>query len=100
MFDASDLVGLAGVTLSTYCYVRVQWQRDYAKKMSYSLLNLVGAILMIASLLHNWNLPGFVSCSIWSFMSAYGVYRCTKYIRRSKKEVLIRSGKTPRRHAA
>ena len=63
----------------------MQWHRDYAKTLSFSLLNLIGSLLLAFSLLYNWNLASFVSNAIWGTISAYGVYRCLKYIVREKK---------------
>jgi hypothetical protein len=80
MVTPYDLVGLAGVSLSIGCYARVQWQRDYAKKLSYSLLNLISAALLAVSLDSEWNLAAFISNLIWGSISAYGVYRCMRYI--------------------
>jgi hypothetical protein len=79
-----DLCGFMGVALSIYCYARVQWQRDYAKQMGYSALNLLGCGFYLISLSHNWNLPAVTSNCIWALLSLYGMYRCAKYIRREK----------------
>ncbi|MDE1900953.1 MAG: hypothetical protein KGI37_04820 [Alphaproteobacteria bacterium] len=81
MIDAPDILGLTGISLSTYSYARVQWQRDYAKKLSYSVLNLVGMFFLITSLFYHWNLASFVSSIIWALISSYGIYRCWKYSR-------------------
>lgn len=80
MISLSDAAGLAGVFISSTCYARVQWQRDYAKKISYSLLNLIASILFGISICNNWNLASFVSNTIWGTISAYGTYRCLKYM--------------------
>jgi hypothetical protein len=60
MLNTFDLVGLVGIALSIGCYARVQWQSDYAKKMSYSILNFLSAALLGVSILHNWNLSSFI----------------------------------------
>ncbi len=83
MIDAYELTGLVGVLLSIYCYARVQWQRDYAKRLGYSLLNLLGSLLCSVSFLKHWNLPSFVSITVWEIISIYGIYRCMKYMRRA-----------------
>ena len=85
MVSPYDLVGLAGVSLSMGCYARVQWQRDYAKKLSYSLLNLMSAALLAVSLDSQWNLAAFIGNLVWGSISAYGVYRCMRYIARQHK---------------
>jgi hypothetical protein len=83
MVDLYDLIGLIGVAFAIFCYARVQWQRDYAKRLSYSLLNLVASLFIIVSLLHKWNVAAFVSNTIWALISLYGIYRCLKYMRKS-----------------
>jgi len=88
MINTFDILGLAGVLLMIYSYARVQWQRDYAKRLNYSLLNLAGAVLLIVSLVHNWNLASFVSNAVWGLISLYGVYRCSKYIRRRARSTI------------
>lgn len=84
MITLHDLIGLFGVFLSIFCYARVQWQRDYAKRISYSLLNLASSLLLGVSLVKNWNLASFTCNAVWGVISAYGVYRCLKYIRRDR----------------
>jgi hypothetical protein len=84
MISLSDAAGLFGISLSIYCYARVQWQRDFAKRFSYSVLNLLSAIFLGISLAHNWNLASFVSNIIWGGISAYGIYRCSKYVWRAR----------------
>lgn len=78
-FDGYTLIGLLGVALALYAYGRVQWQRDYAKTLSYSLLNLCNAILLLISLSKDWNFAAVVSNIIWGLFSLYGIYRCLKY---------------------
>jgi hypothetical protein len=80
MIDSSNIIGLFGVFLILYSYYRVQCQREYVKTLSYSLCNLMGGTFQVISLCINWNLPAFISNVIWAFLSAYGVYRCFKYI--------------------
>lgn len=82
-----DFIGVFGVCLSIYSYARLQWQRDYAKRLSYSLLNLIGTIFLMISLFNNWNLAAFISNLAWGAISLYGVYRCTKYMLRMDKSV-------------
>jgi hypothetical protein len=84
MIDSYDLIGLVGVSCSVYCYGRVQWQRDYAKRLSFSALNLLASALLLISLLNKWNLSSFVINAIWGVISLYGVYRCLKYMRQAR----------------
>ena len=82
MIDIYDLIGLAGVILSIYCYARVQWHRDYAKRIEYSLINLIGASFLMYSLYVKWNLAAFVCNAVWAAISLYGLFRCYKYIKK------------------
>jgi len=84
--DGYDCVGLVGVVITLYCYGRVQWQRDYAKHLSYSVGNFLSAALIAVSVLNKWNISSFVSNICWAGISAYGIYRCWKY---SRKQVRI-----------
>ena len=77
--DFYDLIGLVGVAFSMGNYARLQWQREYAKRMAFSLGNLFGSVLILLSLLHKWNLSAFVVNCLVALISAYGVYRCLKY---------------------
>lgn len=79
-----DLLGLAGVALSLFCYARVQWQRDFAKRLAYSGLNALSAVFLMISLWNNWNFPAFAGNSIWLLLSLYGVYRCSRYMVRER----------------
>jgi len=81
-----DVLGLVGVVMGVTAYARVQWQRDFAKTVAYSLLNLVGSSLLIVSILHKWNVAAFVSNFSWVIISLYGLYRCLKYRRREQAE--------------
>jgi len=74
-----DIVGILGVVISVYLYARVQWHRDYAKNMMYSLGNFVGSLMIMFSLYYNWNVASFLSNTLWAAISLYGMYRCWKY---------------------
>ena len=83
MIDSTDLLGFLGVAAIVYSYIRVQLRREYVKTLRYSLENFIGAGLLVISLCYHWNLPALISNSIWGLISAYGVYRCTKYMRKA-----------------
>jgi len=79
MTDVSDLIGIVGALVTVYCYARVQWHRDYAKEMSYSIGNLVGTVFMLFSLMYHWNISAFLTNVVWGFISLYGIFRCMSY---------------------
>lgn len=82
--DIYDIIGLIGVALSLGCYMRVQWKRDYAKHMSYSVGNFFGSSFIAISLLHKWNMASFIGNAIWAGISLYGIYRCLKYAKQQR----------------
>lgn len=86
MLDFHDILGLIGVTISIANYARLQWKREYAKHLAFSLGNLAGSVLIIVSLLHRWNLSAFIVNCLVATISAYGVYRCIKYWIKDKKQ--------------
>jgi hypothetical protein len=79
MTDLPDTVGIFGALISIYYYARVQWEREYAKRMEYSVGNLVGTVMLLFSLIYHWNVAAFLSNMAWGVVSIYGVYRCAKY---------------------
>lgn len=86
MIEHYEIAGLLGVGFAIYAYARVQLQRDYAKQIEYSVLNLANAALLMYSLCFNWNLASFIGNAIWAAISLYGVYRCLKYKSREARE--------------
>ncbi len=86
MIDLYDCIGLVGVSMTMSNYARLQWQREYAKRMAYSLGNLIGSLLIVFSLFYKWNLPAFIVNCLIATISTYGVYRCMKYQWKAQNE--------------
>lgn len=78
----TDLIGILGVTIIVITYILLQVEKMDAQNLSFSLLNAVGAFLIIVSLLFEWNLASFLMEFIWMMISLYGVL---KYYRIKKK---------------
>jgi hypothetical protein len=70
-----DLVGNAGVLLILGCYLFAQSGRVDINRPTYSLLNGAGALLILVSLIHNFNLSSFIIEIAWLAISAYGLLR-------------------------
>ena len=71
--DIHDVIGLIGVFLILISYVLLQLERIKANSLSYSIINLVGAILILYSLFYNWNLSSVIIESFWIIISLFGV---------------------------
>ncbi len=72
---AADIIGLAGVVLIVLAYFLIQSGRVSNMQLRYPLLNLIGAALILCSLLVHWNLPSFVIELIWIAISVYGILK-------------------------
>ena len=74
-----DIFGIAGVILLVITYLLLQVNRLPSTGLAYSLLNAIGASLIILSLLANFNLSAFLMEAFWVLISLIGVVR---YMRR------------------
>lgn len=70
-----DFIGISGVAVIVIAYTLLQIEKMGAQDLSFSLLNSIGALLIIVSLLYNWNLASFLMEFTWMILSLYGVYK-------------------------
>ena len=70
-----DLVGNVGVLLMVIAYLLLQLEKLSSSAVSYLLLNTVGAILVIVSLMFRFNLSAFFMEAFWLLISLYGLAR-------------------------
>lgn len=75
-----DTVGLMGTFLVVLAYYMLQLERVRLKSLSYNIINLVGAVLLLISLCFNFNLASFVIEIFWIGASLIGLW---KYWQRS-----------------
>lgn len=69
-----DLFGIFGAALFIISYFFVQRDKEFAKTLSYSLMNLSGATLMLVSVGYDWNMGAVINNSFWIVLSAYGLW--------------------------
>jgi len=79
----TDLIGILGVFIIIVAYMLLQLEKMVTQDLSFSVLNTLGALLVIISLLYDWNLASFLMESIWMLISMYGIL---KYYKLKKKE--------------
>lgn len=72
-FSLSDLIGIFGVVLIVIAYILLQIEKMDPRDLSFSTLNSLGALMIIISLLYDWNLASFLMEFIWLIISLYGV---------------------------
>ncbi len=68
-----DIVGTLGVALIIVTYVLLQIERIRSEQLLYSLLNAVGALLILISLYYSFNFPAFVVEFFWLLISLFGI---------------------------
>lgn len=73
-----DAIGLLGVTLILFAYFLLQAGRLRGNALPYQLLNAIGAILVLVSLLYAFNLSAFLMELAWLLVSVYGMARSRK----------------------
>ncbi len=70
-----DLFGMIGVVLILISNIQLQLEKQPATSFLYSATNGVGALLILVSLMYDFNLPAFIIEAFWLLISIYGVVR-------------------------
>jgi hypothetical protein len=70
-----DLFGNVGVVVLIVAYLLLQLNRLPSSGLAYSLLNMIGAGLIILSLLNNFNLSALLIEAFWVLISLIGLFR-------------------------
>lgn len=70
-----DVIGNAGVVILMVTYLLLQLNRLRSDDLAYSLLNAIGASLIILSLLVDFNLSALLMEVFWVLISFVGIYR-------------------------
>ncbi len=68
-----DILGTAGVAVIIVTYVLLQLGKVRSEQLLYSLLNAVGATLILVSLYFAFNFPSFVVEFFWLLISLFGI---------------------------
>ncbi|MBP9887713.1 MAG: hypothetical protein KBF93_15540 [Leptospiraceae bacterium] len=71
----ADTFGIIGVILILVSYILLQTDRINSSSLLYSLINLLGAILILFSLYYSWNLASFIIEIFWILISLYGIWK-------------------------
>ncbi len=67
-----DILGTLGVAVIIVTYVLLQAEKLRSDSLYYSLLNSIGASLIIVSLYFNFNFPAFIVEFFWLLISLFG----------------------------
>ena len=70
-----DFLGNIGVVVLMGTYLMLQLNKLSSDGLAYSLLNAIGASLVVVSLLSNFNLSALLVEVFWVLISLVGIYR-------------------------
>ncbi|MBK9215177.1 MAG: hypothetical protein IPM59_06200 [Chloracidobacterium sp.] len=68
-----DIIGTAGVAVIIVAYFLLQTGRLRSEQLAYSVMNGVGALLILISLYYAFNFPSLVVEFFWLLISLYGI---------------------------
>lgn len=74
-YGVMDLVGNVGVVMLMVTYLMLQLDKIKSADLSYSVLNAVGASLIVASLIVDFNLSAMLMEVFWVLISFIGIGR-------------------------
>jgi predicted membrane protein len=74
-FAWHDAIGILGVTIILIVYYLLQVERMKSDELIYSVTNLIGALLIVVSLMYTFNLASFVIEVFWIAISILGIVR-------------------------
>ncbi len=75
MYEWHDFVGNLGVAGVLVTYLLVQLDRMSATSLAYPVINGISALLILVSLLIDFNLSSFIIEICWFLISLVGIYR-------------------------
>ena len=70
-----DFIGNIGVVVLMVTYLMLQLNKLSSDSLAYSVLNAVGAGLIVVSLLFDFNLSALLMEVFWVLISFVGIYR-------------------------
>jgi multidrug transporter EmrE-like cation transporter len=70
-----DLIGNIGVVVLMITYLMLQLNKLSSDALAYSVLNAIGASLIVISLLFDFNLSALLMEVFWVLISFVGIYR-------------------------
>ena len=82
-----DLLGIIGVVLILATYLLLQLEKLSATSLLYSATNGLGALLILVSLIYQFNLSAFIIEAFWLLISIYGLVR---YFSRNRSRLAAR----------
>lgn len=73
--DIYQIIGFIGMLFIVYAYFLLQAQKVEHHSLKFQILNLIGAMLLIISLLVHFNLGSFLIEVFWVIITIYGMLK-------------------------
>jgi hypothetical protein len=70
-----DIIGTIGVMIVLFLYFMLQTALIRVEQLIYSVLNAVGALMILYSLYYHWNFASVVIEISWLLISFYGIFK-------------------------
>lgn len=80
-----DVIGLFGVVAYVSAYAMLQLEKLRGSDNLYLLLNGAGSVLILVSLSHSFNLPSFITQSLWLIFTIVGFLRARRHGGRTER---------------
>ena len=80
-----DFIGSIGVGIIILTYIALQIEKIRSETLLYSLLNALGASLILVSLFYSFNFSAFIVEFFWLLISLFGI---GKYMWRGRRHVV------------
>lgn len=74
----SEIIGLMAPVLFLYAYGMITLGKWSSESLRYQVLNFLGAIAILISLIDHWNLPVFILELCWGAISVYGMVKIVR----------------------
>lgn len=95
MHYITEGLGAIGVVLILLSYWMLQNDRFTRDLLGYSIMNMIGAILVIVSLFFSWNTSAMIIEIAWVFMSLFAIIKALRERAKLKKSMPAESGTDP-----
>ena len=70
-----QLIGITAPAFFLYAYAMVSLGKWPSTTLKFHALNFIGGVLILISLIAQWNLPVFIMEVCWCSISLYGIMR-------------------------
>jgi len=73
-----DFIGNLGVIMILSSYLLLQLEKITSKSLAYSVINALGALLVLISLYFHFNLSAVIIELFWLIISLYGIWNVSR----------------------